>query len=99
MANTYDVGDVVRCTGTFTDADGTAQNPTAVSFAVRAPSATAATVYAYGTDAEVVRSATGVYYVDVSITGAGTWWYRFYATGTGKSAGEQHFSVREQMTV
>jgi hypothetical protein len=91
--NRYDVGDKVRCTGTFETAAGTDVDPAAVLFAVRTPSG-ATTTYTYGTDAEVVKSATGIYYVDVNITEAGVWYYRFYSTGTGQAAGEESFEAK-----
>ena len=93
---TYDVGDEVRCTGTFTDADGTVHNPTAVFFSFSAPSATSATTYEYGTDVEVSRASTGVYYVDVDVDEEGKWRYRWYSTGTGQAADESYFHAREQ---
>lgn len=92
--NSYHVGDKVRCTGTFETAAGTDTDPSAVCFAVKTPSGTE-TTYTYGTDAALVKSAVGIYYVDVSITEAGTWHYRFYATGTGQAAGEESFKVRD----
>lgn len=90
---TYDIGDVVRCTGTFTDADGNAQDPSGVIFRVEDPSGNEMT-YIYGTDAEVIKTATGIYYVDVTIDEAGYWHYRFEGTGTGASGGESYFTVR-----
>jgi len=99
MANTYDVGDVVRCTCTYTDANGAAQDPTVVKFSFLAPTALAPTVYTYPTDVALKKSATGVYYVDVNVTEAGRWHYRCYATGAGQSAGENWFAVQELLTV
>jgi hypothetical protein len=99
MANTYDVGDEVKLKGEFTDDDGNAQDPTTVTFAFLAPSASSATEYVYGTDAEVVKESTGVYYVNLGVTEAGTWRWRFYSTGTGKSAGESYFYAREQKVI
>lgn len=95
MANTYDVGDKVRWTCTYTDSDGNAQDPSAVFFSLKPPSGTV-TTYEYGLDADLVKSATGIYYVDVSITEAGTWRGRCHATGTGQAAAEGYFRVREQ---
>jgi len=92
--NWHDKGDTVRCTGTFTDSDGTAADPTAVLFQFKDPSGNAAT-YTYGTDAELVKSGIGVYYVDVDADEAGTWVYRFYATGTGKSAAQSTFGIKK----
>ncbi len=49
----------------------------------------------YGTDAELVKSATGVYHVDVDADEAGIWRYRFESgSGVGQAATEGHFKVR-----
>ena len=93
--NVYDYGDDVRVTGTFTDADGTAQDPTAVLFSYKVGTGTA-TTYTYGEDEELVKSATGVYYVDIDASTADTEiWCRFYSTGTGKASEEHVFQVGE----
>lgn len=62
--NQYQRGDLVRTTATFTNLGGTATDPTTVTATVTNP-AGSATAYVYGTDAALVKSATGVYYVDV----------------------------------
>lgn len=87
MSNRYDVGDTVRATGTFTDPlnSDAAIDPAAVYVTVTDPSDNA-TTYQYGTDAEVVRSDAGVYYIDIDLDEAGKWTYRWYSTGTGKAA-------------
>lgn len=92
--NTHDIGDVVRCTGTFTDGDDVAQDPAAVYFKFKAPDGNV-TTYEYGVDPEVIKSGTGVYYVDVDIDATGVWYYRFYSTGSGQAAGENNFTIRE----
>ena len=92
--NQYQKGDLVRCTASFTTSAGVATNPTAVRFQVRTPAGDT-TEYVYGTDAEVVRPATGSYYVDVNASEAGTWRYRFYSTGTGQAADESAFRVKD----
>ncbi len=93
--NVYDIGDLVRCTGTFASS-GANVNPAAVMFKVRAPSGLV-TTYTYGVDAELVRDATGVYHVDVSASDAGTWAYKFWSTGTGQAAAEERFTVRSTL--
>lgn len=90
----YDKGDRVRCTGTFTDSAGAAQDPTAVFFQFKDPSDNA-TTYTYGVDAELVKSSTGVYYVDVDADEEGTWTYRLYSTGTGQGAAQSTFGVKK----
>lgn len=95
MTSLYSEGDLVRCTGTFTNADGDAVDPTAVIFKTKDPSGNITTL-TYGVDAALVKSATGVYYVDVDVDEAGLWWYRFESTGTGQAAGEDKFTVSTQ---
>lgn len=90
--NAYDIGDLVRCTGTFASS-GANVNPAAVMFKAKSP-AGVVTTYTYGVDAALVRDATGVYHVDVSATEAGDWSYRFWSTGTGQAAAEGQFGVR-----
>jgi hypothetical protein len=152
----YDKGDVVRITGTFTNSAATAIDPTSVFFSAKdtIPDATyltadmddddtsctvastadfpssgsllighelikytgktattftgltrshagstaeshgagvsviGVTVYVYLTDAALVRTATGIYYVDLSLPAAGKRQYRFYSTGTGAAGAE-----------
>lgn len=96
---TYDVGDEIRCTAVFTNAtSGAALNPSQVFAEIRKPDRTV-TTYEYGVDAELVRSSTGHFYVDVDVDIAGRWYYRFYSTGTGKAAHEGAFTVRESQFV
>lgn len=92
--NTYDLGDLVRCNGPFTNTAGAAFDPTAVFFQVKDPEGTL-TEYEYGTDAQLVKASTGNYYVDVNANKPGTWHYRFYATGSGQSSAEHSFIVAE----
>lgn len=87
----YDVGDVVRCTGTFATS-GTNVDPSTVKFKFKTPAGTI-TTYTYGTDAQLVKSATGIYYVDVPAASSGGWAYRFESTGAGKAAAEGRFEV------
>jgi hypothetical protein len=83
----YHVGDLVRCAGAFTNAGGTAVDPTAV-FAQYSNPAGSVTSLTYGTDAALVKASTGNYYVDINANAAGYWRYRFYSTGTGQAASE-----------
>lgn len=92
MSNLYEVGDLVRVYGTFTDQAGTAIDPTDVFFSFKNPSKTI-TTYKYGVDAKLVKSATGVYYVDINANNVGIWYYRFYSTGTRQTANEGLFTV------
>lgn len=93
MANEYQVGDLVRITGTWTDASDVAVDPTTVLGTYTDPSGTAAPV-TVGTG--ITKSATGVYYYDIDVDEAGTWYYRFYGQGGGaaaQGANESHFNA------
>lgn len=94
MVNAYDVGDLVRVQGSFTNAAGAAVDPSVVTTKVKTP-AGVVTTYTYGVDAQLVKLATGIYYVDVSATTSGDWHYRFSSTGDGQAAGENKFYVKE----
>jgi hypothetical protein len=100
MANTYDLGDKVRVTGTFTDPlnSDAAIDPTAVKCSVRSPSEVV-TTYIYGTDVAVKKASTGVYYLDLSLDTAGRWYYRWWSTGTGAAADEQAMIVKRHVAV
>lgn len=76
--NSYDVGDAVRCTGTFTDANEIAYDPDNVYFQWRTPNGTLHTRQ-YGVDAAVQKSSTGVYIYDLNVDADGMWQYRWYA--------------------
>jgi hypothetical protein len=89
----YDKGDLVRCTGLFTDDDGVAQDPSEVYFKVKDP-AGETTTYQYGVDGDLKKSATGSYYIDIDADTSGIWSYRFYSTGSGQAADEEKFTVR-----
>lgn len=91
--NTYDVGDLVRLSATFTDAAGQYCDPTVVCFSVLPPSQSIGTTYTYGTDPEVVKDSQGHYHMDINITDWGIWHYRAYATGTGQGAEHWKFVV------
>lgn len=91
MANTYDIGDVVRVTGTFTVAS-VATDPTTVTLKVEDPSGNLAT-YTYALS-EVTRSGVGVFYRDVSVDEKGVWQYEWIGTGACATAEEGEFFVR-----
>lgn len=93
----YDSGATVRLKLTMTDSSGTAVDPGALTFKVRQPDGTV-TSYVYGTDAQLVKSSTGIYYVDwpipKTLAAEGVWSYRFEATGANAGAVESQFTVR-----
>ena len=89
----YDIGDTRRLTVTFTNLAGAAADPTGVTFSIRKPDGTAIN-YVYLTDAEIVKSGTGVYYVDFAITLPGRHIYRFAGTGAVAAAENGEFYAR-----
>lgn len=93
MAGTYDVGDSVRCTAKFRDENNQLADPSVVIFRYRNPAGNI-TSYTFGVDVQLQRHSIGVYYIDVDIDSAGSWFYRFEATGTVKAASESKFTVR-----
>ena len=96
MANNYDLGDLVRVSGSFSNEDGMAADPNAIFCAVRNP-AGIVTTYQYGVDDELVRDDTGEYHLDINANSAGYWYYRWYSTGTGQAADEEKFYVIQNM--
>ena len=88
----FDVGDQIRLTGTFTDADGVATAPSGtVYIKVLTPGSATATSYS-GT--QLTNSSTGVYYVDVCANASGRWHWRCEANGSGcYGAEETYFDV------
>lgn len=94
MANSYDKGDLVRVTATFTNSAGTPVDPAALTFKFKNPLGTV-TPYTYPTNPELVRGSTGVYYVDINANVHGTWRTRFEATGVGQSAVENFFMIKD----
>jgi hypothetical protein len=97
MASTYDKGDLLRLTGTFTNASGTATDPTTITLKIKAPG-TALATYTYALS-QVTKSSTGVYYKDISLATVGRWFYRWEGTGTVEAAVEGWFEVREARAV
>lgn len=92
--NTYDIGDKIRITGTWTDTLDAAVDPSTIVFSFKTPGAVVDS-YTFGIDPEVVRVDTGVYYVDLAVDEAGKWSYRFAGTGSGAAAAENTLSVRQ----
>ncbi len=103
MANAYDIGDVVRCSSTFTDTGGNKADPTTVHFVHTTPDQTdtvnTRTSTSTGLVDTIYKVATGVYYRDITIgSSSGAYWYRFSSTGLITAADEAVFRVRRQYT-
>ncbi len=92
MVNTVYKGSLRRFTATYQDATPTALDPTTVGVTVQTPELVETTYY-YGSGSTVVKSATGVYYTDVSLDTCGMWAVRWFATGTGQTAWETQIYV------
>lgn len=90
--DTFDLGDRFKATVTFTDDNGTAADPTTVTFTVRQPDGTD-TDYVYGTASEVTKTATGAYKLLLTASSAGLWAVRVKGTGTVVAADEGLFAV------
>jgi hypothetical protein len=84
-------GALIHMAAGFASAAGVAVDPTVVGFTYRKPGGVdTTTLYGAGT---VVKTATGAYYVDLSADTVGTWYYKWYSTGTGQAAVEGTFTV------
>ena len=94
LPNSYEQKSQVRCTGTYTDQNDAAVDPTVVVFKYKNPAGTI-TSLTYGVNDEVVKDGTGIYHVDVDGDTSGTWYYRFESTGTAKAGGEEQFEIYE----
>lgn len=99
MPSTYDVGDIVRVIGTFTDTGGTVGDPSSVHFHYDTPTSTAPTTASRSTTTTgatngISKESTGVYFSDITTTGKGLYEARIFSTGTLQAAGETWFSVR-----
>lgn len=90
--NEFSVGDLVRITAEFRDIAAALTDPAVVRFQKKNPAGTVV-AYLYGTDGQLVKDSTGKYHVDVDANLAGTWFYRFYSTGSAQAAEEKEFRV------
>ena len=62
VAEIYDIGDVIRCGGTFT-ASGTAVDPSTVTARWMIDPGGSITSYVHGVDAELVKNVSGTGYM------------------------------------
>lgn len=92
--NTYDVGDQVKCSVAFTDANGNAADPTTVLFKYKRNHG-GTTTLTYGEDDAVEKDGTGSYYVLLTVSAEGTWTYRWEGTGDVVAAAEDAFNTRD----
>lgn len=91
--NSYDLGDQVRLSAVFSDADGYAIDPTVITVKYAAPGGSV-TDLTYDVDLSVTRDGTGSYYVDFVPTIPGVWAYRWQSSGTITAAAEGQLMVK-----
>ena len=89
----HDTGDQVRITTTFANSSGVDTDPTGVTFSLKTPDGIV-TMYVYGTNSELAKVSTGVYYVDVTPTISGRHIFRWAATGDLVTAESGEFYAR-----
>jgi hypothetical protein len=94
---TYDRGDLVRLTATFT-VSSVATDPTSVVLYVRSPTGTLTTL-TYGVDGAVVKVSTGVYRYDYSASAVGNVTFRWASTGVAQAASQDSFFVYDDVQV
>lgn len=79
-------GNLVHLESEFRDAAEALFNPTVVKISITTPAGDT-TEYVYGTNVELIRSSTGIYYINVNTTDKpGRWRYRWWSTGTGQAS-------------
>ncbi len=88
----YELNDVPRFTGTFKNASNVLTDPTAVTFTYTKPDSTSTTL-TYGVDGALVKSSTGVYYVDLTLNATGRWQLVWRGTGTVADSDETDIVV------
>lgn len=91
FGSVYQVGDQLRLQVAFTDASSVAVDPTTITLSVINPAGTS-TDYTYGA-AQVLKSSTGVYYYDLTVSSSGRWFFRWVAGGAYIAADEGSFTV------
>jgi hypothetical protein len=81
------VGDVAQLFVTVRDAAGALADPTAIALTLKLPAGTPASL-------PVTRESVGSYYSDYSILLAGSYAYRWEATGTNQGVAQGSFVVQ-----
>lgn len=77
-------GTTIRVAANFQNSADADVDPSTVTFRLMSPWGNE-TSYVYGTDAELVKQDTGDFYVDVTMTEAGRYTYRWETTGTNQN--------------
>lgn len=92
-------GDLVRVSNApgFKDAAGVLADPTTVRLKWRRFDAV--TTWVFGTDAEVVKDAVGLYHADIPVTDVGMHYFRWEGEGAVVAAEEGSFFVSSNFPV
>lgn len=81
MSYLYDIGDTARCTAKVKDANGVLRDPATLTFKLTKPSGDVVS-FSWPENAEIVKVATGDFYIDVPIDESGAS-YRYVWTSAG----------------
>lgn len=94
MSYDFIIGSTARIPVTITDIAGNAPaDPGGLVLKVRRPDKTLFTL-TYGTDAALVKSATGMYYTDLLLDQSGSWKWRWEAAAPNTGVAEGALDVR-----
>lgn len=93
--SSYLIGKIIRLGATF-EVDSVATDPTTVSLIVQDPDGVD-TTYTY--PASVSKSATGVYYYDLTLSAAGLYCYRWVGTGAAAAVEEGNIQSAESLVI
>lgn len=93
--NSYDIGDLIRLRGSFTNSAAAAVDPSSVTLQYRqfAVDPASYTTLIYGVNS-IVKASTGEYYHDLSVNSDGEWRYRWNGLGANAAAAEISFKIR-----
>jgi hypothetical protein len=94
--NIYDIGDMAELKGgPFADITGTVGDPDTVTCRVKDPTGSEI-IYTYSpSSGPIVKDYPGNYHLDILITIAGEWSYRWAGSGSITAATEVPFGVRK----
>ena len=93
----FTVGDTLRFSVTFS-VGGTNTDPTVITFRRRDPNGVIQ-AYVYGTDVELVRTAVGLYRIDLALSVTGEYWYRWEGTGSAAGVSEDRVLILKSLVV
>ena len=97
--NVYKKGSLLKVQGTYKDSAGTVLDPTVVKLSVKDPSGNVlSSTYGSGTGSSgylIEKTSVGIYTAEVDLDESGTWYYRWWSTGTGQASEELSFIVED----